>query len=75
MKDLHQDFIPPLHCRKLTADMALKHLSQKKIAAQTGLNKTLVSALLNGRRVNPAELARIRKAVERAPMPRETAAA
>jgi len=61
--------IPPLSLRRLRADMELKDLSLADVARLSGIPYTVLSALLNGRIVNPKHLARARAAIHLAAMP------
>jgi cyanate lyase len=65
---------PPLELRRLRAKMALKDLQFKDVADLSGVNPTYCSLILAGRRVDPENLAKIKKAIRNAPMPQEAAA-
>ena len=66
--------VPPRELRELSASMVLKALSLREVAHIAGVNYTIASSLLSGRRVEPERLAKIKRAIDAAPMPQEAAA-
>lgn len=66
--------IAPLPLRKLQSQMALKGLSLAAVAAIAQVPYATASQILNGRLINPPRLAKLRKAINAAPMPEEAAA-
>ena len=62
-------FTPPLHIRKLRAEMELKDLSLRAVSDRSGVNYGTASSVLSGRRVHPEELKRLSQAIRTAPVP------
>lgn len=61
--------IPSREVREVNAMAALKHLSLDDIARLSGVEYTMCSAVKSGARTMPRAFAKIRRAVEKAPMP------
>lgn len=59
----------PLALRKLKAQMVLKDLPLRDVATKAGVGYTRASELLNGQRVDPKDLERLRQVIKAAPMP------
>jgi hypothetical protein len=64
----------PLPLRKLRAEMELKELSLTTVAKRARLNLSVACDLLNGKRVDEARLAKLRKVITEAHVPGEVAA-
>ena len=60
--------------RKLKAQMVLKDLSLKDVHRRSGVPYQQCSEILNGTRIHAEKLARIKRAIELAPTPKEVAA-
>jgi len=60
--------------RKLKARMALKGLSLGDISKLSGVDYATCSQILNGRRIHPEYLRRIKQAIRKAPQPQEALA-
>ncbi len=66
--------VPPLEIRELRAMMALKNLSLRDVSAASGVGYSVASAVLTGRTIYPAALAKLRKVIQRSAKPEEVAA-
>lgn len=71
-KDRKARFIPSHAIRELRAAMALKHLRLDQVAGKARIPYAVASQLLNGKKNDPARVARIRAVIEAAPMPEAT---
>lgn len=61
--------VAPLAIRRLRSQMELKALSLKWVAAESGVNYTIASAILSGKRIDPENLKKISCAIKSAPAP------
>jgi predicted transcriptional regulator len=66
--------VPPLTLRRLKADMALKNLTLREVAALASVPYVTASNIINGRQIHATYLGRIARAISNARMPREVAA-
>jgi hypothetical protein len=61
----------PRRIRELRAEMEMKALTLRKVAAAAQVPYWSASAILRGRHVDPDRLSRLKKVIEKAPMPAE----
>lgn len=61
----------PLSLRKLKAVMVMKELTVTALAQQSGMSKSMVSEVLNGRRNDVPRLRKLRALIDLAPTPEE----
>lgn len=66
--------VPPLNLRKLKANMVLKNLTLREVAAMANVPYVTASDIINGRRIHSSYLGRIARVISNARMPREVAA-
>jgi len=63
--------VAPRYVRRLSGLIREKGLNLRSVARKAGVNYSVASSILNGRRVEPANLAKLERVILAAPMPKE----